>query len=295
MKKYIFIDDSAYIHRYYFASKKIQSKYNGENIEVGALYGLLYYTNKLKESYPTAEIIHVLDPKNGSQYRKSIFPEYKNRKEKEKDLADQINLLPLILDGYNQRWLQIDGVESDDILGKYSKVLGRDNFVMLGAEDKDILQHIDDTITEDKQGVTFVCRYSKNSQGFNGFDFLFSDFVVEKYGVQPYQMGDFLAIVGDGADNIKGIKGLGESAARKLLNAYGNTTNILEAAKAGDIKGRQGKLIIEGEEDLILSKKLTLPFYDFTLPDIDQVQPSNNYGNQITARNIVRPDVNWIL
>lgn len=294
-KNIILIDDSAYIHRNYFAYRKTTGIYQDEKIEVGAIEGLLNFTDKLNKAFPDCEVIHILDPDHGSDYRKTLFPEYKNRPPKEEELRRQIEILPLVLDGYNQRYIKIDGIESDDILAKYANIYGDENYVMLAAEDKDVWQNIVDVREDGKPGIVFACRYSKNSQGFNNFDFIFSDYINEKFGVKPQQLADYLAFVGDSSDNIPGVKGIGAVAASKLLTTYGNASNIIEAAAAGEIKGKQRENILSGQDNLILSKKLTLPFLDFNLPDISEIQPSGNYENQINARNIVPPIIKWNL
>lgn len=297
-RKILLIDDSAYIHRYYFAYKKIKNEYNGKNIEVGALHGLLEFTHKLKKEYEATDIIHILDPKNGSTYRKSFFPTYKDRVEKDDDLKLQIELLPNILSGYNQRWLQIEGIESDDIIAKMSSVYGKQDLVIMVAEDKDIWQNIDDIRTEEKQGIVCALRYSKNASGINGFSLIFSDFIFEKFGVQPYQISDLLAISGDKSDNIPGVKGIGNKTAVKLITNYGNVAGIVQALENNEIDcltTLQLKNLSENIDDLILSKKLTLPFLDFDLPDISEIRPSEDYALSLEAKKIVIPEPHWDL
>lgn len=89
----------------------------------------------------------------------------------------------------------------------------------------------------------------------------------------PYQIADFLALVGDAADNIPGAKGIGEVSAKKLLLEYGNLNNIILAAKSGEIPGKNNQKILDSLDDIILSKKLTLPFLDFQIPDIEDIDP----------------------
>lgn len=298
-KNYICIDDSAYIHRYFFAYQKINKKtmgsFHGKEIEVTALEGLLDYTNKLKENFPNSEIIHILDPDNGSAYRKSIYPEYKKRPEKDEILRLQLDILPYVLDGYDQRFIKVDGVEADDILTKISMTYGKKDYIILAAEDKDVWYNVADPGTrENVDGIVCVCRYRKNDKGYNVCDLVFSDYVLEKFGVLPHLMPDYLALLGDTADNIPGVKGIGQKGAAKLLSTYGNIINIMEAAEAGEIKGAVQKNILAGKDDLILSKKLTMPFLDFELPELDSVQPSNNYETQSIVKKIVRPNEKWV-
>lgn len=292
-KKIIFIDDSAYLHRYYFGFPKKQSKFEGQTLEIGALHGLLEFTDKIKKNFKEAEIIHVLDPDNGSQYRKSFHPTYKDRKDKEFELIRQIQLLPSVLAGYGQSFIKVDGVESDDVLAKYAKIYGDDNLVMLMAEDKDVWQNIIDYREDGKKGIVSACRYSKGANGFNQFDMIFSDFILEKFGIQPYQLADYLALNGDVSDNIPGVKGIGKVTAQKLLVNYGNINNIILAAEEGDIKGKNREKILAGKEDLIFSKKLTLPFLDFDLPSIETLKPKDNLSVRFEAKKIVPPSLKW--
>lgn len=82
-------------------------------------------------------------------------------------------MLPKILSGYHERWIKVDGVESDDVIAKFAQKYGRDDLVLIIGEDKDIFQNIIDYREDGFSGIVSACRYTKGSSGFNSFDMIF--------------------------------------------------------------------------------------------------------------------------
>lgn len=289
-QRIILIDSSAFVYRYYHAYNKIQSQYQGENIEVGALHGYLTYTKKLSEEFPSEHLIHVLDPGNGSAFRKALLPEYKGHREKDPLIERQLELLPFVLDGFQQRWVQKSGVESDDILSTYAHIYGKDNFVLIAAKDKDVMQSI---CSERPDGIGSVAmvQYVKGTDGKNIHEILEDEHVVEKFGIEPAQVADYLAIVGDVADNIIGLNGVGPKTAAKLLQQYGTIETLI--AHADEVKGKTGESLRAGLSTLPLMKKLTSTLIDVELPEIETIKPVVNQTINMQVRELVKAKMYW--
>lgn len=289
-QRIIFIDTSAFIHRYYHAYNKIQSNYQGESIEVGALHGYLTYSKKLSEEFPCEHFIHVLDPGNGSEFRKALLPEYKGHREKDPILEKQIELLPFVLDGFQQRWVKKDGVESDDIISTYSHIYGKDNFVLIAAKDKDVMQSICSE-RQDGMGSVAMVQYVKGSDGNNIHEIIEDEHVINKFGVEPAQIADYLAIVGDTSDNIAGLYGVGAKNASKLLQKYGTIETLI--AHSDEVTGKIGDSLRAGLSTLPLMKKLTTTLIDVDLPELESIIPVKNDTINLQVRELVKAKPFW--
>lgn len=291
IKEIIFVDSSAFLHRYYHGFSNLQSIYEGKRIDVSALNGYMGYIYKLKKEFKHDHIIHVLDPEEGSLFRKQLLPTYKsNRLDKEEAFTIQKNLLTQVLDGFQQPWIKVDGVESDDVISTYSHIYGKDNYVLIAGQDKDLAQCIVDEHPEG-EGLVMMASLVKDSRGYNIHERRNEQYVKDKFGIHPEQMADFLALTGDGSDNIKGIPGVGNKKAAELLNTYFDIENIM--MNANEIKGKLGENIRAGLDSLPLMKKLTRTLTDLELPPIEDITPVKDKELNRIVRDLIQAENYW--
>ncbi|WP_456400521.1 5'-3' exonuclease [Persephonella sp.] len=210
-KKVVLIDGSSYLYRAFYALPPLTSP-KGE--PTGAIYGFIRMISTLmKELNP--EYIAVVFDLPGKTFRHEKFEEYKaTRKETPDELKIQIPKIKELIKLWGIKILEIPGYEADDIIATLSKKAENEGFeVIIVTPDKDMMQLIDEKI--------FILN-PVNGELFN------REKVKEKYGIYPEQFIDYLAMVGDTVDNIKGVKGVGPKTAQKLLNEYGDLKDILE-------------------------------------------------------------------
>ena len=257
----VLVDVSDMFHRNYHIrnDKRIVE---GEEVDCGAVLGYLdYYYNALKKDLALEnvhDIIHILDPiDTKSVYRCGLDPEYKANRESDLELNKQKVLLRYALNQLREKYIDVDGIEADDLIGtlaKYYNSLGF--YVVIVGRDKDLKQLI-------KDGDITMYSYVKNENGFNEHRLIGEQDVKESYGILPSQMIEYLAILGDTSDNIRGLKitengkkrGLGPKSTAELLTQFGNINAIYD--NIDYLKPKYQELFKKGKQELLLSKKLT--------------------------------------
>ena len=299
-KNILVIDSSAIIHRSYHGYPERFSNYNNQNINVNILWGYINYTYKLSQEFEFDECIHVLDPEGGSKYRKEIYPLYKaGRPPSPDDFIIQKKLMPELLNAFQQKWLCVDGVESDDVLASIARVeAAKGNKVLVLSPDKDILQIVEDL-------SICVGRICKDKQGRNVHNLYEELGVYQTFGVNAYQIPDFLALVGDVGDNIKGVPGVGEKTAAKLIDAYNDietiimkSVEVIEEYEAGiknkDVMNYKMALKIQSVADTLpLMKRLTTALTDIEVPDIETLISHNNKELNSFYRQFLNVPAHW--
>lgn len=250
-RRTILLDSSGVIHRCFHGYPPRWMDYEGQRVDVGALAGYFDYIRRLKDEYPCDRLIHVLDPEQGSSYRFGLYPQYKaGREPSAESLSIQKKLLPIALHALSQSYLQVDGVESDDVLGVLNKKAAADgDAILLVSQDKDLFQLVDDTST---MMVRYVQRNDKLAKVHQHFD---EAGVLHEMGVRPDQVADYLAIVGDSSDNIPGVKGAGPAAASKWLREHGSLAMLM--TNCDSIKGKIGETLRNSKDEVWLYQKLT--------------------------------------
>ncbi len=241
------VDISNLIYRAYYAVPELTAP-NGQH--VNAVFGV---TNMLLSLIQNQKPTHILIAKDGPKsFRSDISVDYKaNRSETPDNLKPQFELIDKLLDSFGMKHVVIPGFEADDIIGSAAKTFSTsvDN-VLIVSGDKDLMQLVNSN--------TFILDTMKNKlYGVND--------VVERYKVMPNQIADYLALVGDKSDNIPGVTGIGDKGAVQLLQRYGTLTSCLDNAETIET-ARLKKAILNGKEDAILSKSLTLINTDIQLP-----------------------------
>jgi len=205
---------------------------------------------KLVEEYQPDHLAVVFDAK-GKTFRDDLYAEYKShRPPMPDDLQMQIEPLHRAVRALGLPLLMESGVEADDVIGTLAKQAAAQGMpVVISTGDKDMAQLVDDKITL----INTMTNTVLDPAG-----------VVEKFGVRPDQIIDYLALVGDSADNIPGIPGCGPKTAQKWLAAYDSVENLI--ANADKIKGKIGERLRDNLEQLALAQVLTTIKLDLDLP-----------------------------
>ncbi|MBZ7980490.1 DNA polymerase I [Campylobacter sp. RM12642] len=266
MKKIIVVDTLNVLFRSYYAMRNLKSAKDEKPI--GMIFGLLNFMLKIVEEIECDYVVFALDSSGGS-FRKELLPDYKaNRKELEPELKEQIPVCIELIKKSGFLSIEIPNYEADDIIASVSKFAKQQGlFTSIYSTDKDLYQLLDDNNTE---------LIGKNYEIINELA------CIEKFGVKPYQMLDYLTLVGDSADNFKGIPGIGPVAAKKLLNEYDSLDNVYKNLNVLGNKSSQKKLA-EHKDDAVLSKKLAKLVDDLPLGDFlsKASKPSINIFNNI--------------
>src|SRR5688572_19928280 len=237
MKRLVLIDGSSYLYRAFHALPPLNNE-AGE--PTGALFGVVNMLRAHLKEQPDY-IAFVVDAP-GPTFRDAIYPEYKaNRKAMPDDLRAQVEPMCEIVQALGFRILRIGGVEADDVIGTLATQGADDGIdVTISTGDKDFAQLV-------RPGITLV-----NTMSGSRYDG--ESAVIEKFGVKPDQIVDFLALMGDSIDNIPGVEKCGPKTAAKWLAEYGTLEGVI--AHADEIKGKIGDNLRAALERLPLNREL---------------------------------------
>jgi DNA polymerase-1 len=234
------IDTFGFFFRSFYALP--QHLKNKEGFPTGLLTGFTNFIATLQKQHESDYIVFAIDSK-GPTFRNEIDPNYKaNRSAPPEELSMQLPIAIEWIDKMGYKTLGRIGFEADDIIAtvtRYAKE--KDYNVRVVSHDKDLYQLIDD-------GKIVIVDAIKRKSVDEKACFL-------KYGVTPKQFIDYQSILGDSADNVPGIKGIGKVGAEKLLVEYGTLDNIYENIEAIKPPGIQKKLI-ESKDKAYMSKEL---------------------------------------
>lgn len=232
----VLLDGTAYLYRAYHALPPLKNE-KGEN--TGAIHGFLKAFNKILEDYNPKYVGLVFDAR-GKNFRHEIYKEYKaNRSPMPAELSEQIPVLYEILKLLGYPPIIIKGVEADDVIGTLSRKFNKINNIKIFSGDKDFAQLVNKKVML----VNPISLDEMNSIG-----------VKKKYDIDPSQIIDYLALMGDKSDNIPGVSGVGGKTASRLINKYGNIEDIIKNKEI--IPGKVGESIKENIEQLKVSKTL---------------------------------------
>ncbi len=236
----VLVDASSYLYRA-FHIPALQKLSNAAGEPTGAIYGVLNMLGKLRKDYSESRIIVVFDAK-GKTFRHELFADYKaTRPAMPEALQSQIEPLLEIIKAQGYPLLIEPGVEADDVLGTLAKqATEQGHNAVISTGDKDLAQLVN-------SHVTLVNTMTNTVLDQTG--------VVEKFGVTPEQIADYLALMGDSVDNIPGVEKAGPKTAAKWLQQYDSLENVIE--HADEVKGKVGENLRNAIEHLPLSKKLT--------------------------------------
>ena len=240
----ILVDGSSYLFRAYHSPPHLT---NSKGEATGAIYGVVNMLKSLVRQYSPSKMVVVFDAK-GPTFRNEMYSEYKaNRPPMPDDLRTQIEPIHKIIKAMGLPLIAIEGVEADDVIGTLAQQQSDiGNHVLISTGDKDMAQLVNDKVTL----INTMTNTILNPQG-----------VVDKFGVGPELIIDYLALMGDKVDNIPGVPGVGEKTAVALLQGLGSIENIysqLDDVAALGFRGSKtmSKKLEDNKEQLTLSYQL---------------------------------------
>jgi len=245
----ILVDGSSYLFRAYHVPY-LQALSTADGQSTGAITGVLNMLGSLKKDYPNGNIVVIFDAK-GKTFRNDLYPEYKaNRPPMPDDLRTQIAPIHQIVEAMGLPLLVIEGVEADDVIGTLADQANNAGIeTVISTGDKDMAQ----LVTEHVRLINTMTNVELDVAG-----------VVEKFGVRPDQIIDYLALMGDKVDNIPGVEKCGPKTAVKWLLAHESLENVM--ANADQVKGKVGENLRTALEFLPLSYELATIKLDVDLP-----------------------------
>jgi DNA polymerase-1 len=243
----ILIDGSSFLFRAYHAVPPLT---NPQGEPTNAIYGVSNMLRKLISDYKSDYITVVFDAP-GKTFRNDLYDQYKaHRPPMPDDLRVQIQPLHDLIRAMGLPLIMESGVEADDVLGALAQHAAQQGFnVIISTGDKDMAQLVtEDIILENTMSNTRL-----DIQG-----------VIDKFGVRPEQIIDYLALMGDSSDNIPGVPKVGPKTASKWLEQYQTLENLV--ANADKITGKIGENLRASLAQLPLAKQLTTIKCDLNLP-----------------------------
>ncbi|NWN92847.1 DNA polymerase I [Marinobacter adhaerens] len=256
----VLVDGSSYLFRAYHALPPLTTS---KNHPTGAIKGVIAMIRRLEQDFPGSKVVVVFDAK-GKTFRHELYEEYKaNRPPMPDDLAIQIDPIHQMVKAMGLPLLIVEGVEADDVIGTLAnEATSKGIDVVVSTGDKDMAQLVSDH-------VTLINTMTEAHTD--------RDAVLERFGVRPDQIIDYLALVGDKVDNIPGVNKCGPKTAVKWLQTYDNLDGIME--NAHEIKGKVGEYLREALDTLPLSRELaTIKMdveLDFGLEDLQDRQQND--------------------
>lgn len=207
----VLVDGSSYLYRAFHAFPPLT---NREGEPTGAMYGVVNMLKSLISQVEPSHVAVVFDAK-GKTFRDELFEQYKSHRPPMPDeLRSQIQPLHAIIKALGIPLISVEGVEADDVIGTLAVQAAKEGkHVLISTGDKDMAQLVNDHI--------MLINTMNNT-------LLDREGVIEKYGIPPELVIDWLALQGDSSDNIPGVKGVGEKTALALLQGIGSIKTIYE-------------------------------------------------------------------
>jgi DNA polymerase-1 len=232
------IDGSSYLYRAFHALPNLS---NSRGEPTGALLGVANMLKRLLNEEDPQYIAVVFDAK-GPTFRHEMYPEYKaNRPPMPADLRLQVEQILEFTRMLGLPLVQVEGVEADDVIGTLSSAAEKEGMnCIISTGDKDLAQLVSDR-------TTLVNTMTDTHMDRDG--------VMEKFGVKPEQIIDYLALTGDKSDNIPGVEKCGPKTAAKWLSTYHTLEEVVQ--HSGEIGGKIGEYLRAALEQLPLSRELT--------------------------------------
>ena len=234
---FILVDGSYYLFRTYHALPEMTTT---QGQHTNAIRGTLNALLKLMRRYHPTHMAVTFDTKSPT-FRHQLSNDYKAaRPPMDNELVQQIPFIHRLVTALGIPLLRIEGAEADDIIGTLTyRAVQQGHHVVISTGDKDMMQLVNDAVVLED---SFTGKIT-DTQG-----------VIDKLGIEPKQMIDYLTLMGDASDGIKGVPGIGKKTAKDLLNEYGDIDNMLK--NIGYIKGRGAKGLIEHADDIPLNAQL---------------------------------------
>jgi DNA polymerase-1 len=268
-KPIILVDGSSYLYRAFHAMPGLN---NSEGQPTGAIYGVINMTRSLLKQYQPEYIAMVFDAK-GKTFRDDLYSEYKaNRPPMPDEMRSQVPYLYEIVEAMGLPLLVIEGVEADDVIGTLAaQAVDKAVDVVISTGDKDMAQLVNER-------VTLVNTMDNKVTDMDG--------VKNRFGVSADRFIDYLALVGDSADNIPGVPKVGPKTAAKLINEFGDLDALI--SHADKVEGKLGENLRDSLDFLPLSRNLVTIRCELDLPlTLDELkikEPDEDRLKQLYAR-----------
>ncbi|HOO32856.1 MAG TPA: DNA polymerase I [Thermotogota bacterium] len=254
MRNFYLLDGTGLVYRAFFAIRELNTS---EGEPVNALYGLsrmlsTILKNQIEEN---DGIVFFLD-RARKTFRSELYPDYKaHRPPMPDELRFQMGFVEELVHSFGIKVLSMENYEADDLIATFVRRFKNDfdQFNVI-TSDKDLLQLVGDKVNvlRAEKGVSNLKCYDEKVFG-------------EKYGFKPIQMIDYLSLMGDKADNIPGIKGIGDKRAKELIAEFGTLEKIYQ--NLDKVSNANKKRLEESRGDGFLSKKLVILKDDIPLQD----------------------------
>ena len=281
MEKLVLIDGNSILYRAFYATPYFATK---TGVQTNAVYGFINMLIKLIQEVKPDYMLVAFDRKEPT-YRHKMYEGYKaTRKPMPEELVSQVPLIKKLLTDLGIRIYEKAGLEADDIIGSAAKTFSLPTFIVTG--DKDSFQLVDEStsVLFTRKGISETELYS-------------IDNFKEKTGIEPIQIIDLKACMGDSSDNIPGIKGIGEKTALDLVSKFGSIENLYE--HTDELKGKLKEKVEEGKESAFLSKTLATidvkADLNLTLQELKLIFPfafsTRRAFNELEFNSILKKDI----
>ncbi|WP_116113867.1 DNA polymerase I [Austwickia chelonae] len=260
MNRLLLLDGHSLAYRAFFALPA-ENFATSTGQHTNAVYG---FTSMLINLLRTEEPSHLAVAFDLSRetFRAKEYPEYKaGRAQTPEEFRGQVELIQEVLDALGVPHIQVEAFEADDIIATLAASASTQSMeTLIVSGDRDALQLVDEstTLLYPIKGVSELARMTPQA-------------VTEKYGVAPDRYSDLAALVGESADNLPGVPGVGPKTAAKWLGKYGDLTGVLDAAQAGQIKGKVADSLRAHLDEVRRNRRLNQLVREVALPvSLDQ-------------------------
>jgi DNA polymerase I len=257
-KELFLIDGNSLVYRAFFALPESIATSKGQ--PTNAIFGFASMLVKIISEYGVKPTLVVWDA--GMSGRKEVYAEYKGQRDSKPDLlAEQWPHMEPLVDSFGYENVRVEGYEADDVIATVARRARDEGFdVMVVTGDRDLFQLIE-------PGV----RVMATSRGITDTKVYDHDAVVDRYGIEPELIPDFVGLKGDTSDNIPGVPGIGEKTASQLLQEHGDLEGVLgNIEKISGAKRKEN--LTNHAEDARVSKQLATAIRDIELDlDLDTI------------------------
>ena len=273
-KELFLIDGNSLVYRAFFALPESIATSKGQ--PTNAIFGFASMLVKIISEYGVKPTLVVWDA--GMSGRKEVYEEYKGQRDSKPDLlAEQWPHMEPLVDSFGYENVRVEGFEADDVIATVARRARDEGFdVMVVTGDRDLFQLIEPgvRVMATSRGITDTKVYDREA-------------VVDRYGIEPELIPDFVGLKGDTSDNIPGVPGIGEKTASQLLQEHGDLEGVL--GNIENISGAKRKENLTNHaEDARISKQLATAIRDIEL-DLDlNTDRRAGAGPLAAARDIPR-------
>lgn len=286
MKRIVIIDGYSLFFRAYHATAYTGNyMHTSTGVPTNAIVAFSNMMFRILNEHNFSHLVVALDP-GGKTFRHELMPEYKGtRAETPTEMIPQFNMLPELLDALNIPFIKREGYEADDVIGTLAEDAEKSGFkIDVLTSDRDMLQLIDTNTT-----IRLLKKGLSEIKDMNAED------LMEEMGIVPAQVTDMKGLMGDSADNIPGVPGIGPKTATMLLTDFETLEGVYE--HIDDIKGKRKENLIEHKDQAFLSKKLAtitccVDLGDVTLDSLAystiDLPASQQFFRKIEANSLVK-------